>query len=95
MALTRVHHGELNKMNVPAGRYDELRREYAGDQRALQQIDVYDPCTEYNANLRELVTALRTRNDTSVLEAWFSEHYPGIGRAHMEMGDDATRHNLR
>jgi len=54
LGLRPEHHGELNKITTPATRYDELRREYEGNSIAQQQIDVYDPATEYHEQSKNM-----------------------------------------
>jgi hypothetical protein len=79
--LRPEHHGELNKvLDIPATRYDELRKEYEGNSAAQQQIDVYDPATEYHGKMGEYVEAIRSNNREKIteLEDWFKEHYPDI-----------------
>ncbi len=78
--LKRKHHGELNKMDVPSWRYDQLRAKYANDSKALQQIDIYDPSTIYHRKLKKYTDALRFRQIDLIakLETWFDEHYPDI-----------------
>jgi len=79
--LKPEHHSELNKvLGIPAARYDELRRAYEDDPVAQQQIDVYDPGTEYHVRLGEYVEALKKGDETKLaeLEDWFKEHYPDI-----------------
>jgi len=78
--LKPEHHGELNRIGIPTARYDELRREYEGDSVAQQQIDVYDPATEYHKRLREYVEAFKLSDGEKITELkdWFEEHYPDI-----------------
>ncbi len=80
MGLSGNHHGELNNVNVDFNRYDELRRQYAGDKVALQQIDVYDPRTQYHDKLSEFVEALKAGNEKSAqkLAGWLNKNYPDI-----------------
>lgn len=78
--LSPEHHGELNKLNVVPERYDALRAQYSSDPRALQQIDVYDPATEYHDKMSLFVQALKS-GDTATeaeLQAWFDTFYPLI-----------------
>lgn len=80
MGLTPEHHGELNKHNTSRERFAELRQQYADDKRALQQIDIYDPETEYHAKIKRYFTACKA-NDTEAmaeLEAWFDWYYPDV-----------------
>jgi len=86
--LIPEHHGDLNRPSVvyPGGseareaRLAELRAQYAGNPRALQQIDVYDGSTEYHVKLREFTEALKSRDTAreAQLQAWFDEHYPDL-----------------
>ena len=80
MGLKRKHHKELNRVNVATCRYAQLRRQYAGDPIAQQQIDVYDPATEYHNKLALYKAALKSDDEAKQrqLEAWFAEHYPDI-----------------
>lgn len=80
MGLSGKHHGELNKMNVAPSRYNELRKEYASNKTALQQIDVYDPNTDYREKIRELVIAIKSGNEKEEgeLNLWFKSNYPDI-----------------
>lgn len=77
MGLSPQHHGELNSHRCPKYRYDELRRQYAGDMQALQQIDAYDPSTEYYAMITKYRDALLQCNEAiiSECEQWFQTHY--------------------
>ena len=81
MGLKPEHHTELNKVSgIPQKRYEELRAQYRNDSAALQQIDVYDPNTEYHLHFRKLRDAY-IENDEKTIEqeeAWFQEHYPDI-----------------
>ena len=79
--LKPEHHDELNQvLGISPARYGELRREYENNPIAQQQIDVYDPATEYHERLREYVEALKLddREKAAELEDWFEEHYPDI-----------------
>lgn len=78
--LRPEHHGELNLPNVPSSRLDVLREEYAGDSKAQQQIDVYDPTTEYHEKIAEYVQAIKEGNKERMaeLDDWFGEYYPDI-----------------
>ena len=80
LGLRPEHRGELNKMNVPSSRYDELREEYAGDSKAQQQIDVCDPLTEYHEKMAEYIQATREGNKERIaeLDDWFAKHYPDV-----------------
>ncbi len=75
--LSRKHHAELNyPPGVKPGRYDELRRQYAGDAEALRQIDIYDPNSEYKAWWRKYRNALKAGNGATEKECeeWFEKH---------------------
>lgn len=79
--LSPEHHGELNKVSgIDSARYDELRGEYAGDEAAQQQIDVYDRGTEYHGHLRAYSGALESGDAAgeSREEQWFGDNYPDI-----------------
>jgi hypothetical protein len=79
--LNPAHHGELNRMDAAPSRLAELREEYADDPVALQQIDVYDPDTEYYDHFLAYKDALLS-GDSSVEAAelnWLTEHYGDIG----------------
>ena len=78
--LLPQHHGELNKMNVPRARFDELRTLYANDPRALQQIEVDDPLTEYQDHIQSFICALKKGDTIAELieEAWIEENYPDL-----------------
>lgn len=78
--LSPEHHGELNRMGISAARYYELRREYEGNLVAQQQIDVYDPATEYHKRMEEYIEAVKSSDEKTIeeLESWFGEHYPDI-----------------
>jgi hypothetical protein len=80
MGLTRQHHAELNRINSTPARFAELRREYAGDATALQQIDVYDPASPYQPKIRALTKAIKSDDKTRAAEllAWFKEFYPNV-----------------
>ena len=67
MALSKKHHGELNRCDTTRARYTELRRQYANDHVALQQIDVYDPQSPYRPLLLEFRDALKL-GDTKRME---------------------------
>jgi hypothetical protein len=77
MGLSRQHHGELNKVNIDSSRYDELRQRYSNDPRALQQIDVYDPSSEYRRIFRKYRDALLVGDTQTIRECeeWFRENY--------------------
>jgi hypothetical protein len=79
MGLSRKHHGELNR-GASRARYDQLRREYAGDSVAQQQIDVYDGSTSYHDHLRSLRDAYANRDKAAIHreEAWFRRNYPDV-----------------
>ncbi len=82
MGLSKKHHKELNQvLSVSPGRYDELREKYANDPVALQQIDVYDPSTEYHQKLKQFVWSLQSGDEKkeAELRKWFEKHYPDIG----------------
>jgi len=64
--LRRKHHGELNRMNVPSTRYDDLRYEYADNPLALEQIDIYDPSSQHVPLMRAYRDALKTRDEEAV-----------------------------
>jgi len=86
--LSGQHHGELNRpeMVFPGGeegksaRIAQLRQEYAGDTRALQQIDVYEGNNEYSRHLSAYVEAMKNGNSTrqKELEEWFHLNYPDL-----------------
>ncbi len=78
--LSREHHSELNGMNIPATRYDELRAEYKGNSAAQQEIDAYDPTTEYHVQLEKFLEAFKANDEEKIaeLEKWFKEHYPDV-----------------
>jgi len=79
--LSKKHHGELNKCNVSRERFDELRRQYATDDKALQQIDVYDGDSPYHPKFRIFRDALFGRVDRDEGERaydWLRRHYPDI-----------------
>jgi hypothetical protein len=82
MPLQPAEHGELNKTHIPRQRFADLRRKYQDDPVALQQIDVYDPETEYHDRIREYIAACRDRDPIRErqLRAWFKQHYPDITR---------------
>lgn len=75
MGLSREHHGELNKCNTSPTRFAELRKLYRNDSKALQQIDVYDPDTEYHSWIRRLIKA---RGEDKEALRWLKENYPDI-----------------
>ena len=78
--LLPEHHVELNKTRVKKERFDELRLEYENDNKALQQIDVYDPDTKYYDRIKQYREALKSEDDhlESVLERWFKIFYEDI-----------------
>lgn len=80
MGLRRAHHAELNKVNSTTVRFAELRRDYAGDATALQQIDVYDPASPYQPKIRTLTKAIKADDKAQEAEllAWFKEFYPDV-----------------
>jgi hypothetical protein len=67
-------------MSCPPELYGEMREWYKDDPVALQQIDVYDPSTEYHDKFREYRDALLSGDEDKQkeLEAWFKEHYPDV-----------------
>lgn len=84
--LPPENHRDLNRINYPGGQESraakiaKLRKRYANDPVALQQIDVYEGSNEYHVKLREYIDALKS-GDTSAqeeLEAWFDQYYPDI-----------------
>ena len=86
--LRPEHHGDLNRPEIvyPGGedarkaRITELRQEYAGDTRALQQIDVYEGDNEYSRHMRQYVEAMKSGNlqKQQELEEWFHTNYPDL-----------------
>jgi hypothetical protein len=88
--LKPEHHGDLNRPSevYPGGqearaeRIGQLRKEYEGDTRAQQQIDIYEPGNEYHRRVYEYREALMNGNlaKQKELEAWFNQNYPDIGR---------------
>ena len=85
--LLQKHHGELNSyefwgqdLEVVKKRYEELRKQYADDPVALQQIDVYDSTPKYHLKFREYRDALKNNGTKKLkkLEAWFKKNYPDI-----------------
>ena len=78
--LKPEHHKELNLPNVASDRFEELRGEYANNPKAQQQIDVYDPTTEWHDKWAEYIQAAKEDNEEKMveLEEWFNEHYPDI-----------------
>ena len=80
MGLSKKHYGELNRPGVTQSRYDELRRLYAGDSVAQQQIDVYDPQSSYRPLWQAYRDALES-GDAGRIEAAkrkLRKHYPDI-----------------
>lgn len=80
--LSRKHHGELNALTARRGRHDELREQYAGDDLAQEQIDVYDPETEYHDHIEALVRAVEAGDEKaeSRQDRWFRKHYPLVSK---------------
>jgi hypothetical protein len=80
MAITRQHHAELNKVSSTPARFAELRREYAGDRVAQQEIDAYDGESPYHLKYTAYLAALREGRHTEVgeLNRWLKEHYPDV-----------------
>lgn len=86
--LSPQHHGELNSWKFQQGQPAEqrdaklagLRQQYSGDSKALQQIDVYNGHSEYNAKLKEYTGALKSGNEQKAgeIESWMHEHYPDV-----------------
>lgn len=76
--LSPQHHGQLNRMDVPHEEYETLRREYADDPLALEQIDIYDGSTPYYGHIKNLTRAYQRDDRTAILKEyrWFWEHYP-------------------
>lgn len=78
--LKPKHHGELNKVDVPKSRLNQLRVEYEGDNVAQQQIDVYDGSTKYHDKLHKYKKAIKSddAHQEGVLSKWFKKFYPDI-----------------
>ena len=85
--LLKKHHGELNSyefwgqdLEVVKKRFEELRKQYADDPVALQEIDVYDSTSKYNLKFRAYRDALKNNDikKQKKLEAWFKKNYPDI-----------------
>ena len=82
--LTREHHGELNipreifngGKEAKIKRIAKLRREYAGDSLALEQIDVYDVDSEYGKHLIQYKQSMINGdiNKINELEKWFEQY---------------------
>lgn len=51
----------------------EMRKKYAHDQRALKQIDAYDPNSLYNSKIKEIYAAARRKDEVEAgrLKEWF------------------------
>lgn len=77
--LRPEHHTELNRMHVKQARYDELRREYEGNQGAQRQIDRYDPRSRYAEQREALVNAYREHDEEQAgkILSWFAKNHPG------------------
>ena len=69
------NHSELNHPDVAPDRYDELRKEYAGNKWAQRQIDIYDPSSQYHPKLKEYIEALKSGDvkREKELDKWFRE----------------------
>lgn len=89
--LSPEHHGEMNhplstgfwkeKGITLEDRVKELREEYAGDDVARQQLDVYEGGNnEYHTQLKKYVEAFKSGNleQQNKLEQWFKTNYPDI-----------------
>lgn len=83
--LSRRDHGYLNSWgtirNATPETYGSLRRQYSGNRRALQQIDVYDDNSPHAQAMRAYRKALKSGdvNAQRQWEAWFRTWYPDIG----------------
>ena len=79
--LLPEHHEELNSFGgVPKERCDELRKIYADNPPALQEIDVYQPGPEYDKHMSVFIEAafkgdIKTANKEV---QWFKKNYPDI-----------------
>lgn len=76
----KFHHGQTPEQK--SARFTILRQKYAGDPLALEQIDMYDPTTDYHKKLMQFRDALKARNaaEADELYAWLREHYPQTHR---------------
>ncbi|OGI18509.1 MAG: hypothetical protein A3B68_07120 [Candidatus Melainabacteria bacterium RIFCSPHIGHO2_02_FULL_34_12] len=66
-----------------AQEFIRLREFYAGNLVALRHLDVYDPDSQYQAKITELVRALQLGDDDkkTQLQQWFAENYPNMDYA--------------
>ena len=80
MSLSIPHHRELNGLNIDPRRYEELRLEYKDDLVALQQIDVYDPNSEYSDLYQKMIDAYRANNNTlgASIQEQLTQRYPAM-----------------
>ncbi len=78
-----ISHGlsikDFNQLNIPPDHWDggssarnakidELRKTYASDPFAIEQLDTFDPRSEYSKVMRELLSALHADSQTDVSE---------------------------
>lgn len=94
--LNPEDHEHLNHvLDCTAETYAEMRRKYAADPLAQEQIDVYDGrgAPEYHTHFRQLVDAFKASDEAAIAtqEAWFAEHYPLITRAAKVGKGEATQ----
>jgi len=88
--LTREEHGDLNTpytvypggLEAKNAKIDELRSKYLeiGNSIALQQLDVYDGRSEYNAKFEDFVNSMINGDTakTNELRLWYTTNYPDI-----------------
>ena len=63
--------------------FTRLREFYAGNLVALRHLDVYDPDSQYQAKITELVSVMQLEDadKKTQLQQWFAENYPDMDYA--------------
>lgn len=87
--LTEDEHGVVNRPSdlwaggdsEKFGMIDDLRVKYAGDVRALGQLDIYDPRSDYYTHLRLYRNAIHSGNQAKTQEEaeWFESFHTNHG----------------
>ncbi len=77
--LCQLTLNDFNQLNVPPdqwqggsnarnARIDELRTKHASDPFAIEQLDIFDPRSDYSREMRDLLKALHVNRQADVSE---------------------------
>lgn len=60
--------------------YAQKRKQYANDEKALQEIDKYDGESLWHVQYNQLITAIKLNNKQleKNLVRWFKKNYPDV-----------------